>query len=141
MQQLKTHWAPDGTGSLTPLPLTSLLDGNLQDLSPDYHEAPLMDQLAAAQETTGTVSFPFTVEFANGQVIGQFLKRAGHLFFRLKKSSATCTLIYTSSPEHKTYVFQEGDDKRLGLFEEFVTTNTMQGMVAAIKRFHIFMKK
>ena len=140
-QQVKNHWTPTSEGALTPLPLTSLLDGNLQDLSHAYHEAPLLDQLAAAQETTGTVSFPFTIAFANGEVIGQFLKRARHVFFRLKKSSKDCILIYTSSSESKIFEFHEGEDKRLGTFSEFVTTNTLQGIVAAIKRFHIFMKQ
>lgn len=140
-QQLKSHWTPIGEGALTPLPLTSLLDGNLQDLSHDYHEAPLMDQLAASQKATGTVSFPFTVEFAEGRVIGQFLKRAGYLFFRVKKSPADCILVYTSFSKTKTFAFRAGEEKCLGSFEEFVTTNTIQGMVAAMKRFQLFMKQ
>lgn len=79
------------------------------------------------------------------QVIGQFLKRARHLFFRLKKSSiGQCALIYTfpSDPaEKRTFEFHEGEDKLLGEFNEFVISNTIQGMLAAIKRFQIFMKR
>lgn len=144
LQQLKAHWTPTGTGALTPLPVTSLVDGNLQDLLHDYYEKPLGDQLAASTESTAELIFPITIEYANGQVIGQFLKRAGHLFFRLKKSSTECTLIYRSPSapsESKTFTFREGEDKRLGVFSEFVTTNTIQGMLAAIKQFHIFIKQ
>ncbi len=143
VQQLRAHWTPTGQIALTPLSMTSLVDGNLHDLLHDLYEEPLTKRLAAAQETTGTLKFPFTIEFANGQVIGQFLKRAGQLFFRLKKSSNVCTLIYRSPSapsESKTFEFQEGEDKRLGAFSEFVTTNTVQSMVAAIKQFQIFMK-
>jgi len=140
LQQLKAHWTP----TIMPLPVTSLVDGNLQDWLHDFYEEPFMDQLAASKETAGTVSFPITIEFANGQVIGQFLKRAGYLFFRLKKSSAECLLIYgsPSAPSaSKTFEFREGEDKRLGAFREFVTTNTIQGMLAAIKRFHLLLKR
>jgi hypothetical protein len=140
-QQVKTHWTPTGEGALTPLPVTALVDGNLQDLLHDYYEKPLGEQLAAAAETTAELAFPITMEYANGEIIGQFLKRAGHLFFRLKKSSDTCTLVYTSISESKTFVLREGDDKRLGRFNEFVTTNTIQGMVTAIKQFQLLLKR
>ncbi len=144
VQQLKIHWTLTGKGALTPLPVTSLVDGNLQDWLHDLYEEPLTERLAAAQESTGTLKFPITIEFADGQVIGQFLKRAGHLFFRLKKSLNGCTLIYRSPSapsESQAFEFCEGDDKRLGPFSEFVTTNTVQGMVAAIKQFQIFMQQ
>jgi hypothetical protein len=140
VQQLKTHWTP----TIMPLPVTSLVDGNQQDLLHDYYEEPFMDQLAASQKTAEVVSFPITVKYAKGEVIGQFLKRGKQLFFRLKKSSNDCTLIYRSPSapsESKTFEFCEGQDKRLGTFSEFVTSNTIQGMLAAIKQFHIFMKQ
>lgn len=35
-----------------PLPVTSVTDGNAQNLIHDYHEKPLIDQLAASAETT-----------------------------------------------------------------------------------------
>jgi hypothetical protein len=144
VQQLKTHWTSTGTGALTPLPVTSLVDGNLQDWLHDFYEEPFMEKLAASKETARAVSFPVTVKYAKGQVIGQFLKRGKQLFFRLKKSSNDCTLIYRSPStpsESKTFEFREGEDKRLGPFSEFVTSNTIQGMLAAIKRFHLFMKR
>ncbi len=67
------------------------------------------------------------------------------LILQAKKSSiGQCALIYTfpSDPaEKRTFEFHEGEDKLLGEFNEFVISNTIQGMLAAIKRFQIFMKR
>lgn len=132
-----------------PLPVTSIHDGNQRPLRDEYYEKPLLNQLAAAGGTSAELTFPFTVEYAGGQVVGEFLKRAGYLFFRMKKSAINqhkvgCTLIYTSPtdpPKILTFDLEEGDDRRLGLFQEFVSSNTIQGMLAAIKQFQVIVKK
>ena len=62
----------------------------------------------------------------------------------IKKSLNDCTLIYRSSSdpsESKTFEFREGQDKRLGPFSEFVPSNTIQGMLAAIKQFRVLLKR
>ncbi len=145
-QQLKDHWTPDG---LTPLVITALHDDIGTNLLHHYAEAPLVEQLAASTET-GAVRFPFTLTCADGQVSGQFLKRAGHLFFRLQKSAVDCTLIYRSpltaselkltTSASKMFTLAEGEDKRLGAFDEFVAENTTRGILEALKRFQLFMK-
>jgi len=138
-QQLKDHWTPNG---LTPLLITALHDDIGTNVLHHYDDAPLVEQLAASTET-GAVRFPFTLTCAGGQVSGQFLKRAGHLFFRLTKSAADCTLIYRSPQmpsESKMFTLAEGEDKRLGAFDEFVSENTTQGILEALKRFQLFMK-
>ena len=79
MQELTTHARQTKevlpTDRDLPLPVTAILDGNAQDLIQDYYKLPLMEQLAASTETTAELTFPMTVEYAGGQVIGQFLKR------------------------------------------------------------------
>jgi len=42
---------------------------------------------------------------------------------------------------YRRYRYFGGEDKLLGEFNEFVISNTIQGMLAAIKRFQIFMKR
>lgn len=144
IQQLKAAWKPVLEDEDSLLRVTSIFDGNFQDLLHDYYEKPLTDQLAAAAKTSGELTFPITVEYMGGQVIGQFLKRAGQLFFRLKKSSYRCILMYKSPSvpsESKTFEFREGEDKRIGPFREFVHSNTIQGMLKAIKQFRLLLKR
>ena len=80
------------------LPITSIIDGIGIDLTDAYHR-PIVNQLAAASTSSERIFFPITVVYAEGQVIGQFLKRAGQLFFRLSESAinnekSICTLVY-----------------------------------------------
>ena len=132
----------------TPLPMSSVRDGNAQDLSHELYETPFMDQLAAADTIRG-IAFPLTVEYAGGQIIGQFRRRAGQLFFKLKKTSdaeehITCMLTYASEADPadvRTFEIRAGEDKRLGPFSEFVTAETIQGIVKAIKQFQLVVKK
>jgi len=130
-----------------PLPVYSVYDRNQLDLTPYYDEKPLMNRLAASSGRSDRLAFPVTVEYAEGQVAGQFWKRTGQLFYRLHKSTigqetVACTLIYTSSTDPsdvRTFEFREGQEKRLGAFREFVPSDTIQGMLEAMKRFQLVM--
>ena len=134
----------------TPLPVSAVSDGKAQDLMHDYYEKPLQEQFAASAEHPAELTFPITVEYAEGQVIGQFLKRTGYLFFRLKKNrrvqegAGEYRLVYTSPhdpADTRIFTLQEGDDRCLGLFSEFVPSKTIQGMVAAIRQFQLAIKR
>lgn len=136
------------TACAEPLPVSAIYDYQHFDLKPYYDEKPLSDRLAAAKDTSSRLTPPVTIEYLKGQVVGQFWKRPGGLFFRLKKSTIgpkrlVCTLIYTSEADPsdtRTFEFREGEEKRLGLFEEFVASDTIQAMLAAIKRFQLVLK-
>lgn len=157
VRNLKEHHAQifttqSETGQLQdfPLPVIAVRDGKTQDLIHDYYEKPLQEQFAAAAGHPAELTFPITVEYAEGQVIGQFLKRAGHLFFRLKKNRPAqeepgeYRLIYTSPhdpADTRVFTLQEGDDRCLGLFSEFVPSKTIQAMIAAIKQFQLAFKR
>lgn len=127
------------------LPVSAIYDYHHLDLKPYYDEKPLSDRLAAAKDTPTRLAHPVTIEYLEGQVVGQFWKRPGGLFFRLKKGDigqkrVVYTLIYTSATdpsETRTFEFQEGEEKRLGLFEDFVASDTIQAMIEAIKRFQL----
>lgn len=131
-----------------PLPVSAIYDYHHLDLKSYYDEKPLSDRLAAAKDTPTRLAPPVTIEYLEGQVVGQFWKRPGGLFFRLKKSTigqkrVVCTLIYISESDPsdtRTFEFREGEEKRLGLFEDFVTSDTIQAMIDAIKRFQLVLK-
>lgn len=131
------------------LPVDALYDFADTDLLPYYAERPLTDQLAAASVRVGRVGFPITVEYLEGQVIGQFQRRVGHVFFHLKRSTigakkVACTLIYMDDREtgkDRKFEFQEGEEKRLGPFGDFAASDTLQDVVQALKRFQLVVKQ
>lgn len=148
-QIFPAHSAP-GQLPEAPLAVSAVRDGKAQDLMHDYYQKPLQEQFAAAAEHPAELTFPITVEYAEGQVIGQFLKRAGHLFFRLKKNRRAqeehpeYRLVYASPydpADTRIFTLQEGDDRCLGPFSEFVPSKTIQGMVAAIRQFQLAFKR
>lgn len=121
-----------------PLVVTSIFDpGAGRELIEYYHGEPFIHELAAA-ETSSEIHL-LEVQYADGNVIGQFWKRVGHLFYRLKDSTidwtnSMCKLIHT--PTQQTFEFHEkGQELLLGLYEDFVATDTVQGFLNAIKRF------
>lgn len=132
-----------------PLPVTAVYDRMTSDLIHDYYAKPLMDRLAAATGKDSELTFPITVEYADGQIIGEFWKRAGYLFYRLKKSAHDqqqylYTLVYTSpaDPEDlRTFELREGENKRLGTFREFVAADTKQTMLQTMRQFRMFLKQ
>ena len=135
--------------SAEPLSVTAVYDRNTPDLIHNYYQKPLMERLAASTESSGELTFPITVEYADGQIIGEFWRRAGHLFYRLKKSTIghdkfVGILIYTS-PSHpeknQTFEIQEEYNKRIGSFREFVKTDTKQEMLNVMRRFRLFLKR
>lgn len=127
-----------------PLPVTAIEDVNQLNLMPEYQEMPLLERLAASTETHD-LAFPLTVTYFNGAMIGQFRRRAGQLFFRLQSGNlagqvAACVLQYPSplEPESVASVtVRPGEEKRLGPFRAFAPSNTMQELLAAIKRFEL----
>lgn len=132
-----------------PLPITMISDYGQRDLLPYYKETPFPDRLAASSGASSAVQFPVTVEYAQGQLIGQFWNRAGQLVFRLKKSAlgqeqGRCQLIYTSGsdpPEVHTFDIREGQDQRLGPFEDFIASDTLHDVSTALQRFQVILKK
>jgi len=126
----------------------ALYDFAKTDLLPVYHDHPLTGQLAAASSTVSGAAFPITVEYAQGQVIGEFWKRVGDLFFHLKRSTihskkVRCILIYravSAGEAELTFEFQEGEQKRLGPFQQFAASETIEDVARAIKRFQLMAK-
>ena len=107
---------------------------------------------SASMEKSGELIFPITVEYAGGQIIGDFWRRAGypgHLFYKLKKSTIeqetyTCTLVYTSGTDPsdvRTFELREGENKRIGDFREFVTSDTRQEMLNVMRQFRLLLKR
>lgn len=127
------------------LPVTAVYDRNTPDLIHDYYQRPLLERLAASSGTASELTFPLTVEYADGQIVGEFWKRAGQLFYCLKKSaienqSYTCTLRYTSSTnpsDVRIYELHEGEHKRIGDFREFVSSDTRQEMLNVMRQFQL----
>lgn len=130
-----------------PLPVTSILDWNQVNLTADYYREPMRERLVADTGLSGELSFPFTITYAEGKIVGQFWRRASQIFFRLEKStiaevSYTCVLVYTSSEsEKKVFEFREGEEKRIGAFREIVKSETIQGMLEAMQKFQLIVKQ
>ena len=131
------------------LPVTAVYDRNTPDLIHGYYQRPLMERLAASTGTASELTFPLTVEYADGQVIGEFWKRAGQLFYHLKKCTIqeqtyTCVLRYTSSmnpSDGRIYELHEGEHKRLGAFRDFVRSDTRQKMLNVIRQFQLLLSQ
>jgi len=131
------------------LPVTLVYNRDNPNLTHDYYGKPLMDKLAASTKASGELTFPITVEYAGGHVIGQFWKRVGHLFFRLVKSTAeperfSYGLVYTSASDPsdtRVFELQVRGDKRIGGFREFVKSNTIQEMLKVMRQFKLFLKR
>lgn len=125
------------------LTITAVFDGDRQHLHHLYQ--PLSERLAAAaNELHDDIIFPYVVEYADGQVVGEFRRRTELLFFYLKKSPMPCQLIYTpgdAPAKSQTFEFHEGEEKRLGLFQDFVSSETIQGMLKGIQRFQVVLKQ
>lgn len=127
-----------------PLPVTAIEDVNQKTLMAEYQETPLIEQLAASTEPSD-LAFPLTVAYLNGAIVAQFRRRAGQLFFRLQSGSlaeraVACVLQYPSPLEPETVAsltVQPGEEKRLGAFRAFAPSNTVQEMLAALKRFEL----
>lgn len=127
-----------------PLPVTAIEDLNQTNLMLEYQETPLIERLAAATGTSD-LAFPLTVTYLKGEIIAQFRRRAGQLFFRLQSSISAeqpiaCVLQYPSPADPAalaSLIVRAGEEKRLGPFQAFVPSNTMQEMLAAIKRFEL----
>ena len=132
-----------------PLPVHAVYDRKHLDLTADYFDAFRQKQFAAASTYAGSIAYPLTVEYANGEVIAQFRKRVDKLFFRLEKNtmkerSDNGILVHTSPVDPsliKTFELHQGDDLCLGMFEEFVMSETIQGMLDALKQFQLFLKQ
>lgn len=132
-----------------PLPVTAVYDRNTPDLIHDYYQRPLLERLAASTGTASELTFPLTVEYADGQIVGEFWKRAGYLFYRLKKSALDqqhylCTLVYSSSTDPtdvRTFELYEGEHKRIGDFRELVAADTKQAMLQTMQQFRMFLKQ
>lgn len=115
------------------------------DLLPYYNDRPLTEQLAAASGRVGRVGFPVTVEYLQGQVVGEFRKRAGYLFFHLKRSTVgaqqvACALVFSAERDpggERAFELQEGDEKRLGPLRDFAASDTIQDITQALKRFRL----
>ena len=132
-----------------PLTVTMIADRNDLDITPDYYGESWREELAASTGTSDTFAFPITVEYADGRVIAQFLKRMGQVFFRLKEVTIDpqefeCALVYTpscaSSAEAETFECQEEREIRLGTFHELFPADTPQGTLDGIKQFQCVLK-
>lgn len=132
-----------------PLPVTSISTPDIPELIDEYQGKAVVERFAASTEASGKLTFPITVKYVDGQVIGQFHKRAGQLFYELKKSTIggetfPCALIYTppsDSDDFKVFQLREGLNKRLGAFQEFVPSETIQGMLKVMKQFQLVVKE
>ncbi len=133
------------------LPITSITTLNSLNLTDYYHERPAEEELAASADTPDELAleFPITMEYANGNIIGEFRERAGLLFYRLTKSTVDretfrCTLRYTPAvqpSEEQTYDLCEGEDKELGTLHDFIPADTIQGIVNALQQFQLRIKR
>lgn len=128
------------------LMVTAVFDGLRHNLLDEYREMPFTDRLAAAADETVELEFPYQVEYQHGQVIGEFRKRAGQLFFKATQHQngpelASLMLVYTSpcdSTDIKRFELRVNEDTSLGAFAEFVPQETVQGMVAALRQFQVW---
>ena len=62
----------------------------------------------------------------------------------MKERSDNGILVHTSPVDPsliKTFELHQGDDLCLGMFEEFVMSETIQGMLDALKQFQLFLKQ
>ncbi len=134
---------------LVPLPVIAIYDWNNKNLIHEYYETPLVKEFAAAGEHTDGLTFPITVEYDNGKVIGEFWKRAGQFSFLLKKHRLDqegygWSLVYTSASDPsdvKTFELHEGKEAWLGAFCEFVRSNTPKAILETLKQFQVFLKR
>ena len=137
----KEIFADSDTDINTVLPVTLIHDWNDKNLTPYYHKKPTTEELAAATDSVLSVAFPITVEYENGQVVGEFWNRMEQLFFRLKQcpgSRQYLLVFHGQHLPHRTQKFKlQGEETWLGTFSDFVASETTQGIVQAIQQFQL----
>lgn len=125
------------------LEITSIYDWNQENLTHVYYDTPLMERLAASSDPAESLTFPITVEYADGRVIGQFWQRAGQLSYRLTKSppDQVFFLLYlpiVNPSKVKTFEVHLDVEQWLGDIREFIAADTPTAIVHALKQFHLY---
>jgi hypothetical protein len=128
------------------LAVTSLYDWNQEDLTHAYYETPLVERLAASTDTSESLTFPVTVEYAGGLAIGQFWRRAGQLSYRLTKSPpehVSCLLYFpiTNPSDAQTFEVRPNVEQWLGEVRAFIAADTPAAIIHALKQFHLYCYK
>ncbi len=131
------------------LPVSSIGSPARPELIQEYHELPLQTELAASGDTAGEALFPLTFTYAGGQVVGQFRKRAGQLFFTLLHTQLDtkifdCELQYQSAAVAGTqqrFLLDSDEEQHLGNFREFAAGSALSDILNALKQFELHVRR
>ena len=111
-----------------------------------YHQKPLMETLFAAQDMPG-LTFPVTVAYREGAVVGQFWRRQRQLWYRLKHVAPghqpqEFVLLYQAGAAAEKFRLFEltAAEILLGEFRAFFQSETTQDMLETLKHFRLACK-